>query len=344
MKKLAYTKAEIIEFLAGKNDGFLFDSAKKLRQKYFGNEVFLRGIIEFSNYCRVNCNYCGLRKSNQKANRYRLTDDEIYECIDTIIANDLGTIVFQSGENTTDDIKRLAKIIRQTKKKHDLAVTLSLGEHAVDTYKLLKDAGADRYLLRIETFDESIYERARPDRKLSHRLQCLETLKNLDFEVGSGFMVGLPGEKIESIAENIIKLTKMDLDMIGIGPFIAHPDTPFRDFSSGDYSLSLRTLALIKLMNPLANMPATSAMESAQRGGRIEALDIGMNVLMPAVTPAKIKGNYNIYPGKNTYIKGDNEIIEIKNILRAAGFTFTGARGDSLKYKKKHKLQGVQHV
>jgi len=341
MKNFAFTKTEIIEYLRGENDEYLFDAAKNIRQKYFGKEVFLRGIIEFSNYCHVHCNYCGLRKSNQNANRYRLTDDEIYECIDTIIANDLGTIVFQSGENTTDDIQRLAAIIRETKHKHDLAVTLSLGEHSMDTYKRLKDAGAGRYLLRIETFDESIYEKARPGRKLSHRLECLEILKKLDFEVGSGFMVGLPGETVETLAENIIKLTEMDLDMIGIGPFIAHPETPFRNFPSGNYQLSLRTLALVKLMNPLANMPATSAMESVQKGGRIRSLEIGMNVLMPTVTPAKIKGNYNIYPGKNTYIKADNEIIEIKKILKSAGFTYSGVRGDSLKYKKKHKLQGA---
>lgn len=339
---MEFTKDDIKKFLKGENDDILFQRAEKIRHQYFGNEVYLRGIIEFTNQCEVNCNYCGLRKSNNKAIRYSLSDEQIYRCVDTILDNELGTIVFQSGENINDDIDRLANIIRTIKKEHDLAITLSLGEHTIETYKKLKEAGADRYLLRIETFDEKIYERARPNRKLANRLKCLDDLRKIGFEVGSGFMVGLPGETIDVLAENIIQLTKMDLDMIGIGPFISHPDTPFKKEPSGDYLTSLRTIALIKILNPTANMPATSAMESAQKGGRLEALKFGMNVLMPAVTPSDLKGNYNIYPGKNTYIKSDNEIVAIKNILTEAGYTYTGARGDSIKFKNRNK--GVTNV
>lgn len=334
---LELTREEIQNLLKGEDDAMLFQRAEDIREQYFGNEVFLRGIIEFTNYCQVNCNYCGLRKSNANASRYSLTDEQIYNCIDIALENELGTIVFQSGENINDDIDRLAAIIKKVKNNHDLAITLSLGEHNSDIYKKLKDAGADRYLLRIETFNEKIYKKARPNRKLTDRLRCLDDLREIGFEVGSGFMVGLPGETIDILADNIIKLTEMDLDMIGIGPFISHPDTPFKNFPSGDYLLSLRTIALIKILNPTANMPATSAMESARSGGRLEALKYGMNVLMPAVTPAEIKGNYNIYPGKNTYIKSDNEIVAIKNILSKAGYVYTGARGDSLKFLNRNK-------
>ncbi len=341
MKPLALTRQEIKAYLSGHHDDELFAKAKNLREKYFGKDVYLRGIIEFSNYCQVNCNYCGLRIANKKASRYSLTDEQIFECIDTITANNLGTIVFQSGENTAKDIDRLAKIITTVKKNHDLAITLSLGEHNIDIYKKLKDAGADRYLMRVETFDESIYQNARPGRQLSQRLKCIDNLKQLNYEVGSGFMVGLPGETVDSLTDNIIRLTAMDLDMIGIGPFIAHPQTPFKNEKSGDYLLSLRTLALVKILNPLANMPSTSAMESAQPGGRLEALKIGMNVVMPAITPANIKGDYNIYPGKNTNIKSDNEIHAIKQLLSEAGYRYSGARGDSLKYKKRNKAATI---
>lgn len=334
---MEFTREEIKKFLQGSDDEYLFNHAKDIREKYFSNEVYLRGIIEFTNHCEVNCNYCGLRKSNDKASRYSLTDEQIFNCVDTILENGLGTIVFQSGENINDDIDRLVKIISNVKKEHDLAITLSLGEHTTETYKKLKDAGADRYLLRAETFNAKVYEKARPQRKLSDRLQCLENLKEIGFEVGSGFMVGLPGETLDMLADNIITLTEMDLDMIGIGPFISHPDTPFKNFPSGDYLLSLRTIALVKILNPTANMPATSAMESAKRGGRLESLKYGMNVLMPAVTPSDLKSNYNIYPGKNTYIKGDNEIVTIKNILTESGYTYTGARGDSIKFKNRNK-------
>lgn len=338
------TKNQIIEYLQGANDAALFYQASQLRQKYFGNEIFLRGIIEFNNHCKANCNYCGLRRSNQCTHRYSLSDQEIHHCIEIIVQNNLGTVVLQSGENTREEINRLTKIIREVKKKYPLAITLSLGEHSFETYQKLKDAGADRYLLRIETFNKAIYQNARPQRNLTDRLRCIEDLKRLNFEIGSGFMVGLPGETIETLADNIIQLTEMDLDMIGIGPFIAHPDTPFKNYPSGDYLLSLRTLALVKILNPLANMPATSAMESARTGGRLNSLKIGMNVLMPTVTPASLKGNYNIYPGKNTYLKCDNEILELKTILQNAGFDYSGARGDSLKYLKKNKAQGVKNV
>ena len=280
-------KTEIIEFLQGKDDNWLFNEADRIRRAVFGDEIYLRGIIEFTNYCRQNCYYCGLRRSNRAVQRYRLSREEIIAAVETAVSEKIPTIVLQGGEDPYYSAEWIADLIRKIIDKYDLAITLSLGEQTPEVLQLWRKAGATRYLLRIETWNRENYGSLRPGKRWEDRLNCLKVLRELDYEVGSGIMVGLPGETLATLADAIIGLTELDLDMIGIGPFLAHPQTPLKDKPNGSIQLTLRTLALVRILNPYANMPSTSAMECAEKGARLAALKIGMNVIMPSITPER---------------------------------------------------------
>ncbi len=291
-------KQEIIDILSdnSKND-WLFEEADRVRRENVGDEVHLRGLIEFSNICKRQCKYCGLRSPNKEVERYRILKDEILTYVKNAVNLGYRTIVLQSGEDEYYDTDKMIEIIREIK-KFDIALTLSIGEKTYDEYKAYKDAGADRYLLRIETTDKELYHDMHPNASYDNRKRCLYDLKSLGYETGTGCLVGLPNQKIESLADDILFFKELDADMVGIGPFIPHEQTPLKEAPKGDFWLSLKVMALTRINLPDINIPATTAMETLNPNGRIIALQSGANVVMPNVTSTEYRAKYEIYPGK----------------------------------------------
>lgn len=293
------TKEEIVQLLEHPftPQSSLFTFADRVRAKYVGDDVQLRGLIEFSNYCKQNCLYCGLRRDNKEVTRYRLKEEQIIEFAKN--ASELGykTVVLQSGEDPYYTIDKMKFIISEIK-KFDLAITLSIGEKTFEEYQAYKDAGADRYLIRIETTDKNLYSKLDPDMDWQNRLKCLDDLKKLGFEVGSGCLVGLPEQTLESLADDILFFKKIGADMIGIGPFIPNENTPLSDAKGGEFELALKVMAITRLLMPDINIPATTAMETLNPNGRLIALQSGANVVMPNVTQGDYRKFYEIYPGK----------------------------------------------
>ncbi len=293
------SKDELIALLCGKDCAEdIFAAADEIRRQFVGNEVHLRGLIEFSNICRNNCLYCGIRRGNSNVSRYHMTEDELIETARKAANIGFKTIVMQSGEDMYYDTSRMCRIIEGIN-KFDVAITLSIGERSYEDYKAFRQAGADRYLMRIETTDKDLYHRLDPGMSWQHRYECLLMIKELGYELGSGFMVGLPGQSLESIADDLLFLkNNLGVDMAGIGPFIPHPETPLAQESGGTLDLALRTMALMRLLLPDINIPATTAMESLHPHGRIKALQAGANVVMPNVTEGEYRKFYELYPGK----------------------------------------------
>jgi len=292
------TKDEIISILSCNYlDQELFNAADEVRKKYVSDEVHLRGLIEFTNICKNNCLYCGLRRDNKNLVKYRLTVEQILDFATKAKTLGYKTIVLQGGEDDyyTSDI--VVKIIKGIKAL-DLALTLSIGEKTYDEYKAFKDAGADRYLLRIETTDKKLYEDLDPGMSHETRLNCLKNLKELGFEVGTGVMVGLPNQTIESYADDILFFKEINADMLGIGPFIPNEDTPLANVKGRELTMSLKVMAITRLLLPDINIPATTAMESLAKNGRLMALQSGANVVMPNVTEGEYRKYYALYPGK----------------------------------------------
>lgn len=276
----------------------LYQAADRGRAANVGDAVHLRGLIEFSNYCRKDCAYCGLRRHNTGAERYRLEPETIIGVARK--AEELGyhSVVLQSGEDLWFTAERLSEIIRAIKASTNLAITLSAGERDYDTYRLWREAGADRYLLRIETTDPELFAALHPDDNLRERMQCLYHLRELGYQLGSGVMVGLPGQTAEHLAKDVIWLRELGAEMIGVGPFIPHPNTPLHEATGGTVEQTLRLVAVLRLVFPDAHLPATTAMGSLHPLGRERALEAGANVMMPNVTPTDTRAKYEIYPGK----------------------------------------------
>ena len=290
------TKSEIVKILSS-NDTELFEIANEVRKSNKGNGVHLRGLLEFTNICKCNCKYCGLRSENKLIKRYRLTEEEIMTSVKSAVALGFRTIVLQGGEDAYFSTDRLCKIIKKIK-EFDVAITLSIGEKAFDEYKALKEAGVDRYLLRIETTDENLYKSLHPNMSLENRFKCLENIKKLGFETGTGCLVGLPNQTIESLANDILFFKELDADMVGVGPFIPHQNTPLAGKQPDNFNLALRVMALTRILLPEINIPATTAMETIHPNGRIIALNSGANVVMPNITSIEYKKDYEIYPNK----------------------------------------------
>ena len=291
-------RQEIIDILKDdKNNELLFSEADKVRQKHVGDKVHLRGLIDFSNICKCQCKYCGLRAPNKEVNRYRIYEDDIISYARN--AADMGykTIVLQSGEDEYFTVEKMVKIIKEIKKL-GVALTLSIGEKNFDEYKAYKDAGADRYLIRIETTNPDLYAKMHPHMDFNNRIKCLHDIKSLGYETGTGCLVGLPGQTIEDLAQDILFFKEIDADMVGIGPLITHPQTPLKDENNGDFWLALKVMALTRLVLPDINIPATTAMETLNPNGRIIALKSGANVVMPNVTSSEFREKYEIYPNK----------------------------------------------
>lgn len=263
-----------------------------------GDEVYLRGIIEFSNHCVRNCHYCGLRAANVGLRRYRMTPAEIAAIAEKAALLGIGTVVLQSGEDPFWDAPTLAEVIRKIKHRTGLAVTLSVGDRPRKDYALWRQAGADRYLLKHETADPELFRRLRPGTILADRLICIRYLRELGYQIGSGNIVGLPGQTLTTLADDIVLLQELDVEMAGIGPFIPHPQTPLANASPGCVDLTLRVLAVARLALPWAHIPATTALGSADAQGRQKALRCGANVVMPNVGPTDYRPLYQIYPGK----------------------------------------------
>ena len=293
------SKTAIIALLmANEKESYdLFNLATEVRKNAVGDRVNLRGIIEFSNYCRQNCYYCGLRKDNKKANRYRLDFDIIIQTIDEAISVGYQTIVLQCGEDGGYDKNLIAKIVRYIREKN-VAVTLSCGEWDEATYALWKKAGANRYLMKQETADPNLYAYLRPNRTLKERLESHEKLRSLGYQVGSGSMVGLPGQTYSTLADDLLLMRNTDVEMSGIGPFIPHMDTPLKNGKQGDPLLTCRMVATARILMPLLMLPATTSLATLHKKGRELALMAGADVIMPNISPQATRKYYEIYPGK----------------------------------------------
>ncbi len=297
------TREEITALLESENlqtTSLLRDEADRLRREYVGNGVHLRALIEFSNYCIRNCAYCGIRKGNKKLSRYRMSPQEIIKTAAEAAEKGFLSVVLQSGDDFTYSTQVLAEVIREIKKT-GIAVTLSVGERSERDYATWREAGADRYLLKFETSDRGLYRRLHPGSSLDKRLECIWQLKKLGYQTGSGNMVGLPGQTAAMLAEDIILMHELKLDMAGIGPFLPHPATPLKDFPIGNLDLTLRVLALTRLLLPWSHLPATTALRNIDAAeSQCLALTGGANVLMVNLTPLKYKLLYEIYPKKRS--------------------------------------------
>ncbi len=276
----------------------LYHAADEVRAKTVGEAVHLRALIEFSNICWRNCLYCGLRRDNAALHRYRMTPEEIIAAVLDAARLGYGTVVLQSGEDRWYSSQMLVGILREIKAGADIAITLSIGERHEEEYRLLREAGADRFLLRIETSSPALYRDLHPDSNWETRLECLHSLRRLGYQVGSGVMIGLPGQTAEMLADDLLLLQSLDLDMIGVGPFIPHPLTPLASAGGGPLGQALRFIACLRLLCPEALIPATTALGALDPEGRQRSLQAGANVLMPNCTPLQYREHYQLYPGK----------------------------------------------
>lgn len=278
----------------------VFAAADRVRKRMVGDAVHLRGLIEFSNICIRQCQYCGLHCRNNQVKRYRMKEDEIFATAE--LAKQMGypSLVLQSGEDPfyNNHVERLANVIYRIKNELGVAITLSAGEFSKENYQRLKDAGVDRYLLRFETSDATLYRKLHPDSELEERLQCLQYLAETGYQVGTGFMVGLPDETPSIFANNLLLLKKLNVGMVGIGPFLPSQDTPLKDARSGTSLGTLIAVALTRLLLPDTNIPATTALGTLDKDGRIKALQAGANVMMPNVSPMEFRELYKLYPNK----------------------------------------------
>lgn len=331
-KQHYFSEQQILELLEGRDDNWLFAAAAEVNQQTFTNQVYLRGIVEFSNYCRNNCHYCGLRAANREVQRYRLTLEQILAAVDLIAATGMGTVVLQSGDDFTYKADTIAELVREIKSRHKLAITLSLGDRHHDELSLWRDAGADRYLLKMETFDHELFAASRPNADYDERLARLEHIQKLGYQTGSGVITDLPGMTNEILARDLVILTQMQLDMLACGPFVAHNQTPLHSSPNGDVRKSHRVSAILRLMNPNANIPATSSLDALEPGARLQGLMRGCNVVMPSFTPQQVYASYNIYPGKNSASDTIQVRLDaLKQQLSDLGLVASNARGDAMR-------------
>ncbi|MDQ7772004.1 MAG: [FeFe] hydrogenase H-cluster radical SAM maturase HydE [Elusimicrobiales bacterium] len=326
-------KKEILYWLDPDRDPApLFDMADKVRREAVGDGVHLRGLIEFSNICRRRCYYCGIRAGSPGVRRYRLSAEEILACARTAARLGYGTVVMQSGEDPAWGPAALIPVIEAIKKETGLAVTLSVGEHSKEDYRALRSAGADRFLLRFETSDRRLFSLLKPDSDYDNRFRCLAWLKEAGFQVGSGVMAGLPGQTRESMADDILLFKELDLDMVGIGPFIASPDTPMAGAECGTLDAALRMVALTRAVTRDAHIPATTAMGSVDPLGRQKALRCGANVLMPNISPTEHRPDYRLYPGKICTDEAPERCAAcVESMLAGLGRRRAEGQGHSLK-------------
>lgn len=330
-----YLEKEELLFLLGnledRDKELLFELASETRNRVYGKRVFMRGLIEFSSICSCSCTYCGLRACNKSAGRYRLSKEQILECCREGYQLGFRTFVLQSGEDKWFTLDRMTEIVSSVKSAfHDAALTLSIGERSREEFKAMFEAGADRYLLRHETASRRLYEKLHPGMSFDNRRRCLNDLKDIGYQVGAGFMVGLPEQKDEDLVEDLMFLKELNPHMIGIGPFIPHSGTPLKNEKGGTVENTLVLLALTRLLVPDSLMPATTAMGTLHPQGRELALKAGANVVMPNLTPIDEKPKYALY--ENKICLGDEAAHCIHCIgqrIRSIGMEPDMSRGDS---------------
>lgn len=334
-KQRSLTVCEYQQLIDNYDSELAVYTAEKARlacQRHYGKDIYIRGLIEISNYCKNDCYYCGIRKSNGNCSRYRLTKDDILECCKEGYSLGFRTFVLQGGEDGhyTDDL--LCDIIAEIKKKYpDCAVTLSLGERSYESYKRLWDAGADRYLLRHETADKSHYERLHP-KELSYenRMKCLKNLKDIGYQVGCGFMVGSPYQTAENLAKDLKFIEEFSPQMCGIGPFIRHKDTPFKDEKNGSVELTLFLLSLIRLIKPTILLPATTALGTLSSDGRERGILAGANVVMPNLSPQCVREKYMLYDNKIATGQESAQCVnDLRQRMKTIGYDVVEAKGDA---------------
>ena len=311
---------------------YLYRNADEVRREHYGTDVYIRGLIEFTNYCRNDCLYCGIRRSNTRAQRYRLTTEEILDCCDKGYLLGFRTFVLQGGEDLFFTDEKICAIVSEIKKRHpDCAVTLSIGERQRESYEAFFKAGADRYLLRHETINPAHYRLLHPkELTIENRRQCLNDLREIGFQVGCGMMVGSPYQTLDYILDDLYFMKDFRPHMIGIGPFIPHADTPFHDRERGTLEDTLRLLAIIRLMNPRVLLPATTALGTIYPLGREMGIQAGANVVMPNLSPTGVRDKYMLYDGK---ICTGDEAAECRRCMELRmekiGYHVVSARGDS---------------
>ncbi len=309
---------------------------REIAKRFLEDQVFTRGLIEFTNYCKNNCYYCGIRGGNKNVVRYRLTKEEILECCKEGYALGFRTFVLQGGEDPWFTDMRMEEIIREIKRNYpDCALTLSIGEKSYESYKKFREAGADRYLLRHETADEVHYGKLHPaSMKLSDRKNCLFMLKELGYQTGAGFMVGSPGQTLSCLAEDLVFLKELKPEMVGIGPFIPHHDTVFKDEKAGSVEMTLYLLSVVRILLPNVLLPATTALGTMDENGREKGLLCGANVVMPNLSPLRNRKQYELYDNK---ICTGDEAAESRGNLRkrveSIGLRLVDERGDVAKYE-----------
>ncbi|MGL6064180.1 MAG: [FeFe] hydrogenase H-cluster radical SAM maturase HydE [Fusobacteriaceae bacterium] len=327
----------LLNNLNEENKKYLFEKSYMTRLKFYGDTVFLRGLIEVSNYCKKDCMYCGIRNSNRNAKRYRLSEEELINCC--IKGYNLGyrTFVMQGGEDSyfTDEV--LCRVIKIVKTKYkDCAITLSLGERSKESYKNLYEAGADRYLLRHETATKKIYESVHPNMSFENRRNCLRDLKEIGFQAGAGFLVGLPNQTNEDYVNDLRFIKELEPEMVGIGPFIPQKDTPMGHLESGSVETVLVMLSIVRLLLPEVLLPATTALGTLDPDGREKGFRVGANVIMPNLSPFENREKYSLYDGKK-FVQ-DEAAEELKNIIKKigdTGFKAVMVKGDNVGWKRK---------
>ncbi len=322
----------ILESITPEETEVLFSLARQARESIYGKDVYIRGLIEISNICKNDCHYCGIRASNTACDRYRLTQEDILSCADEGYALGFRTFVLQGGEDGYFTDERLCALLHALKKHHpDCAVTLSLGERSRESYEKLKEAGADRYLLRHETATPAHYAKLHPETlSWQTRMDCLQNLRELGYQVGCGFMVGSPYQTTDMLAEELKFIESFKPDMCGIGPFIPHSATVFRDCSAGSVDMTCILLALIRLIHPHVLLPATTALGTLAENGREKGILAGANVVMPNLSPASVRKKYMLY--NNKLSDGDESaqaITSLKERIHSIGYEIVTARGDS---------------
>lgn len=311
--------------------------ANRLREKHYGRRVYFRGLIEFSSHCRKDCYYCGIRKSNFNARRYRLSEEEILSCCQNGYNLGFRTFVLQSGEDSYFTDERLCSLVAEIKQRFaDCAVTLSVGERRSDSYKRLYDAGADRYLLRHETADVAHYDKLHPPMmSLENRKQCLYSLKEIGYQVGAGFMVESPFQTFDTLAEDLIFLRDLKPHMIGIGPFIPHKYTRFAGLDTPSSGRTVVMLSLIRIMLPKVLLPSTTALGTIDPQGREKGLKAGANVVMPNLSPVAYRSDYSLYDNKICTGEEAAECLHcLTNRIESAGFEPDFSRGDHVDLQK----------
>ncbi len=325
---------ELLNTLDEPSRQYLFRQASEVRRQVYGTDVYLRGLIEFTNYCRNNCYYCGIRRGNSAVQRYRLTPQEILACCEQGYRLGIRSFVLQGGEDAANSDAYLVELVHAIKTSYpDCAVTLSVGERSQDSYRALFAAGADRYLLRHETANEAHYALLHPSSmSWEHRRRCIEQLKQIGYQVGCGFMVGSPGQTMAHLAEDLLYIRSLEPHMVGIGPFIPQQDTPFAQQPAGSVELTLTLLAVIRLLVPDVLLPATTALGTLCANGRERGLLAGANVVMPNISPAYARANYLLYDNKlNSGSEAVEGYHELLRSIEGIGYHAVSSRGDCLR-------------